>query len=208
MRNLILSALVMGAMQFVLIPSANAGPVILTLNPSSGSISALPGGASAGWGFNLTNDTASFLSVDSVQLFSPVDDPLFRFGPTSNFTDIFSVFQFSAPTILISPNSTFSQAYNAAAGQGLASWTFPANLTLPLPGGSLFSNVFQIQVSYSLWNDNAYNNPTVSGGVPVTGTMLASAQLRYVQEPATWMLIAPAVGIIAWRRKFAEGRAV
>src|SRR3982750_3593100 len=62
-----------------------------------------------GWGFSVTNDTSSYLSVDSVQLASPVDDPAFRFGPASNFTELFATFQFNASNILIAPNSTFTQ---------------------------------------------------------------------------------------------------
>src|SRR5882724_6264380 len=106
-----------------------------------------------GWGFSLTNDTGSFLSVDSVQLGGPVDDPLFRFGPAGNFTELFASFQFASPNILIAPNSSYTLNYNGN-DQGLATWAFPDGSAY----GNLISNVFQIQIDYSLYDDDAYGS--------------------------------------------------
>ena len=156
----------------------------------------------AGWGFTLMNDTSSFLSIDSVQLFSLVDAPLFRFGTAANFTELFATYQFNAPTILIAPNSTYALAYNGAT-QGLATWNLPNGFGTY---GNLSSNIFQIQASYSLYADNAYGTPTLSGGVPVTGTLLADARLQFagtssVPEPAAWTLVAPALLLLAWKAR-------
>ncbi len=160
--------------------AALAGP-ILTLAPAP-----LTGNnGTSGWGFSLTNDTASYLSVDSVQLASPVDDPLFRFGPASNFTELFASYQFNAASILIAPNSTYSLAYNGV-DEGLAAWSFPDGYDT---FGSLLSGPFQISVDYSLYDDDGYNVATLDGGNPVTGTVTASTQLQYTPEPRTWILL-------------------
>ena len=173
----------------VLSCSAIAAP-ILTVTPQT----LVANNTVAGWGFTLMNDTSSFLSVDSVQLFSLVDAPLFRFGTAANFTELFATYQFNSPTILIAPNSTYTLAYNGA-DQGLATWDFPNGFGTY---GNLASNLFQIQATYSLYADNAYGTPTLSGGVPVTGNLLADARLQFagtssVPEPASWILVAPAV---------------
>jgi hypothetical protein len=154
-----------------------------------------------GWGFTLTNDTASYLSVDSLQVFSPVDDPLFRFGPTGNFTELFATYQFNAPTILIAPNSTYTLGYNGA-DQGLATWAFPDGAGA---NGGLASNVFQIQLGYSLYDDDAYNTATLDGdNNAVTGSILADAQLQFTggsaPEPSTWLLTLTPLALLGVRR--------
>ncbi len=177
---------------------AAAASPILTVTPQT----LVANNTVAGWGFTLMNDTGSFLSIDSVQLFSLVDAPLFRFGTAANFTELFATYQFNAPTILIAPNSTYSLAYNGA-DQGLATWNFPNGFGTY---GNLSSNVFQIQASYSLYADNAYGTPTLSGGAPVTGTLVSNAQLQFagpssVPEPAAWLLVAPALLLLACKAR-------
>lgn len=146
------------------------------------------------WGFSLTNDTASYLSVDSVQLGSPVDDPLFRFGSALNFTELFATYQFNTPSILIHPFSTYSMAYNGS-NQGLATWTFPNGDSFLF----LTSGTFQIAVGYSLYDDDGYNMATLDGGNQIVGTVTADTQLQYTPEPATWMLVAGGLGLVARR---------
>jgi hypothetical protein len=147
-----------------------------------------------GWGFTLINDTSSYLSVDSVQLANLVDD-LDRFGPDSNFTELFATYQFYAPTILIGPNSTYHMDYDSA-GQGLAVWNFPDGL--PTFGG-VTSNVFVIEVGYSLYDDDGYATATLdANGDAIAGTFQAAAQLQYgsaVPEPASWLLTAPLAAV-------------
>ena len=162
----------------------------------------------SGWGFTLNNDTSSYLSVDSVQLAGTVDNPLFRFGSSSNFIELFATYQFNAPAILIAPNSIYTLAYNGA-DQGLAAWIFPDGAG---SYGALASNRFQIQVGYALYDDDAYGNATLSGGVPVTGALLADAQLQYapvaapVPEPASWLLLAVALALTGLRTLAARAR--
>jgi len=173
----------------VLSSSATAAP-ILAVTPQT----LVANNTLAGWGFTLMNDTSSFLSIDSVQLFSLVDAPLFRFGTAANFTELFATFQFNAPTILIAPNSTYTLAYNGT-DQGLATWNLPNGFGTY---GNLASNIFQIQASYSLYADNAYGTPTLSGGSPVIGNLLTDARLQFadtssVPEPTSWILVAPAL---------------
>jgi hypothetical protein len=62
------------------------------------------------------------------------------------------------------------------ADEGLATWTFPDAFGTY---GNLTSNVFQIAIGYSLYDDDAYNTPTLHGGIPITGTLLANAQLQF-----------------------------
>ncbi len=143
-----------------------------------------------GWGFTLNNETSSYLSVDSVQLFSLVDDPLFRFGPSSNFTELFATYQFNAANILIAPNSVYTLAYNGA-DQGLATWSFPDGFDTY---GYLTSNVFQIQLGYSLFDDDVWTNQVGSG------TLLADAQIQYTPEPSTWLMLGTGIGLISLRR--------
>jgi hypothetical protein len=176
----------------VLAATAVAGPVF-TVDPTP--LTANNG--TFGWGFSLTNDSSSFLSVDSVQLASPVDDPFFRFGPALNFTELFATYQFNAPTILIAPNSTFSLAYDGAE-RGLATWAFPNGFDTY---GLLSSNVFQIAVGYSLYDDDGYNAATLGGDfTPVIGTITAGAQLQYAPEPSSWLLLATGIGLLLYRR--------
>ena len=178
----------------LILAAALAGPVaalpVLTVSPQT----LVANNSVAGWGFTLVNDTSSFLSVDSIQLFSLVDAPLFRFGTAGNFTELFATYQFNSATILIGPNTTYTLAYNGS-NQGLATWNMPNGFGTY---GNLTSNIFQIQASYSLYVDNAYGTPTLSGGLPVTGTLLANARLQFagtssVPEPAAWILVAPAL---------------
>lgn len=145
----------------------------------------------AGWGFTLNNETSSYLSVDSVQLFSLVDDPLYRFGPSSNFTELFATYQFNAANILIAPNSVYTLAYNGN-DQGLATWNFPNGFGTY---GYLASNIFQIELGYSLYDDDAYTTQGVSG------TLYADAQIEYAPEPGTWLMLATGLGLIGLRAR-------
>ena len=147
------------------------------------------GGGINGWGFTLNNETSGYLSVDGVQLFSLVDTPVYRFGPSSNFTELFATYQFNAANILIGPNSVYTLAYNGS-DQGLATWNFPVGDAY----GHLVSNVFQIQLSYSLFDDNAYTTQIGAG------TLTADAQLEYTPEPSTWLLLGTGLGLIGLRR--------
>jgi hypothetical protein len=154
-----------------------------------------------GWGFTLTNDTTSYLSVDSLQVFSPVDDPLFRFGSTGNFTELFATYQFNAANILITPNSTYTLDYNGA-DQGLATWTFPDGAGA---NGGLASNIFQIRLGYSLYDDDAYSIATLDGdNNAITGAIFADAQLQFTDasapEPSTWFLTVTPLALLGVRR--------
>jgi hypothetical protein len=128
--------------------------------------------------------------VDSVQLFSPVDDPLFRFGTAGSFTELFASYQFNATNILIAPNSVYALAYNGS-NQGLATWAFPNGYDTY---GPLVSSTFQIELGYSLFDDDLYSNQVGDG------TLVASTQLQYTPEPSTWLMLGTGIGLIALHR--------
>src|SRR4051794_32847545 len=100
--------------------------------------------------------------------------------PAPTFRWTASSFQFNAPTILIAPTAIYDLPYNGT-DEGLATWTFPDGFGTY---GNVTSGVFQIQVGYSLYDDDAYNTPTLSGGIPVTGTVLGNARLQFAGPEA------------------------
>jgi len=161
------------------------GTPTLTLDPTNGAISGMPG-ATVGWGFTLTN-TSDFLVVSSSDfcvgvITSPCSNTL------GTYTDFIGPqFQVVGP----SPESTsFVEAFNLLAQTGVGSFTINAGA---LPGESVTG---EIVVTYDLFSVDP-NNPTFdpildtlsTGDVLTAGASVFVPAATTVPEPDSLLLL-------------------
>lgn len=185
MRNLILTFLLAAVY-------ATAAP-ILTVLPG-GSLSG--NGETKGWGVRIQNDASGWLLVSSVQLAaSPA--PV---GTLANFADLLSPWV-SANSRAIAPNELFQLNWQLNT-QGLGEFTFPSS-----PFGYAGPTV-PIVVTFDTFDDD----PFVSGNYLASGELRATVDLSVsdpgagapIPEPATVLLFATGVALIALRRVTAD----
>ena len=86
----------------------------INLNPSGGAISGMPGDT-VGWGFTLTNDTASWLSVTSSAL-------TFETNPLlGSFTDFIGLQGGPLPSFALAPFTAWTQSFDGIS-QGIGAY--------------------------------------------------------------------------------------
>ena len=152
-----------------------AASPILTLNPSSGNLSGVPG-ALAGWGFTITNDSG-YIEINSSQFcVAPVNFPVSCNPPTTGtYTDIIS----TDNDIIVGPPGgtdpdSVMQAFDPVGLTGVGSFLIDSGA---MPGAS---DAGQIVLTYTLTNlDPNDPNAVVLG----TGLILSADASITVSQP-------------------------
>ena len=179
---------------------AHAGPV-LTLSPTTGSISSLPGGV-VGWGFTISNPDPNYLVVTSAQFCITVEvagfvgcdqypDP-----GLGTFTDHIAQFNF----IVAGPapeSSVVSQAFSSDLLTGIGSFAIDAGAALD----SSFAG--QILLTYDLYSRSP-NDPLFDPGFDLISpgnTLTANAAVTAIPEPATFLLVAAGAVVLLRRSR-------
>jgi hypothetical protein len=158
----------------------------LTLDPTSGNLSGVPG-ETVGWGFTIFNDT-NYLVVSGVQ-FLPV-------SLAGSFVDLIGA-QFN----VLGPapeSSTWSQTWNGV--EGLGSFVIDAGAPAGLVIGQLFVGYDLFSVSP---NSPTFNPDTDSLGAgqffePITVSIQINSQ---VPEPAGWLTVAASLAVLGFLRQ-------
>jgi hypothetical protein len=174
---------------------ARADTVTLTLTPSSGTVSGLPGDT-VGWGFSLDNDTGDYLSVANSYFCAGTEDPAFTTcSPTlgaSTYTDFIA----NNGTFL-NPDTSTSQSFDAATQSGVGEYTIDSSAL----AGQMDTGT--IVVLYNLYDanfDQAGGTMELSAPAEVQITGAISA----VPEPRLAMLLALGLAALIARRPGAK----
>ncbi len=183
MKRITLALLITAAF----VACAQAGPLSLTLLPTSGTIGGGPGTV-VGWGFTITNSASSDWVVLTGSDFT--GSPVF-----GSYVDYLSLV--NAPLYVAGPSpesSTISRPWNSSANPPLGLGEFDINSTA-LPGAII---VGSIQVDYDVFSQDP-NNPNFDPGSFVTsGTVSASAQVGVTPEPASLLTMSTALVPLAF----------
>ncbi len=124
--------------------TASADPVSLSLTPSSGTVSGMPGDT-VGWGYTIDNGTDDYLIVANSYFCEPGQDPLFTtctpaLGTYNDFI--------ATNGTLIAPDDMGNQSFDAGAGSGVGEYVIDPSAT---PGES---DAGSIVVLYDLFDAN------------------------------------------------------
>ncbi len=101
--------------------TAFADSITLTLTPSSGTVSGLPGDT-VGWGFSLDNDTGDYLSVANSYFCAGTEDPAYTTCSPSLGASTYTDFIASNGTFL-DPDTSTGQSFDAATQSGVGEYT-------------------------------------------------------------------------------------
>jgi hypothetical protein len=165
---------------FVLGLTALADPITLTLTPSSGTVSGLPGDA-VGWGYSIDNETTDSLIVANSYFCEPGQDPLFTTCTPALGT--YSDFIANSGTFL-SPDGTADQSFDAGSSSGVGEYTINSFAT----AGEVDTG--SIVVLYDLF-DSDFNQ--IGGTMELTAPVevdVAGAVTTATPEPASVGLFA------------------
>ena len=157
-----------------------AGPAsVLTLTPSSGTVTGLPG-AVVGWGYSITNNTSQYMVIVNSYFCGTGQDPLYT--TCTQAIGSYSDFIATSATV-IPPLSTVTKAFSAPPsavqpGQGAGSYTVAANAA----AGK--SDTGSLVVVYDLYSANPFTTlGAVQSGGDIELTATAAVQ---VPAPATF----------------------
>jgi hypothetical protein len=165
---------------------------VLTLTPS-GTVSGPPG-ATAGWGYSITNSSSQYMVIVNSYFCESGQDPLFTTCTQS--LGSYSDFIASKATV-IAPMSTATVSFNAQASLGLGAYAIRNSVT----AGQ--SDSGSIVVEYDLYTANPFTDPTaqlVGGDAELTASavvLVTSATITSVPTLSNWALAALAVLLIA-----------
>src|SRR5271169_2328384 len=182
-----MNRIVLVLMAAVFVTFAQAAPLSLTLTPTSGVVGGLPGTA-VGWGFTLTDTSASDGVVlnDSYFVGSPV------YGTYSDYVS--SAFYLAGP----SPESTtVAVTWNPGLLLGVGEF----DLFATDPHGPLIAGT--INVDYSVFSEDP-NSPSFDPASFVSsGTFSDPVRVQVTPEPASWALMmgAALVAFVLLRRR-------
>jgi hypothetical protein len=184
MKRITLALLITAAF----VACAQAGPLSLTLLPTSGTIGGGPGTV-VGWGFTITNGSSDWVLLTSSDF---TGSPVY-----GSYVDYLSLV--NAPLYVAGPSpesSTISRSWNPSSNPPLGLGEFDINSTA-LPGAIIEGS---IQVDYDVFSEDP-NNPNFDPGSFVTsGTVSASAQVGVAPtpEPAPLLTMSTALLILAF----------
>jgi hypothetical protein len=170
---------------------AQAGPLSLTLLPTSGTVGGGPGSV-VGWGFTITNSLPSDWVVLTGSAFT--GSPVY-----GSYVDYLSLV--NAPLYVAGPSPespTISSSWNRSSNPRLGLGEFDINSTA-LPGAIVAGSM---QVDYDVFSQDP-NDPNFDPGSFVTsGTVSASAQVSVAAaptpEPATSLMMSTALLSLAF----------
>jgi hypothetical protein len=163
----------------------HADTAALTLTPASGVVWGAPGGAATGWGFSLQWDgVTNWLSVTSVQF-------QFQTNPgLGTFTDFMGP-QGGPVDFAVQPATTWSQAFNFGASQGLGAYQVAAGQPLGA------QNSGSLVVNYDVFD----GDPGTVGTYVTSGSVAANATVNAPEPLALGELAAMVLGVFIARRK-------
>lgn len=161
---------------------------ILTLDPPSGAVNGLPG-TTVGWGFNITNDTSSFLVVTSLTASG------FSLG-IGSLTDYIAALNF----YVVAPNSSLPVAFSSATTQGTAAYAINAGATAGASDSGLFAITYDLLVNDP--NGGGGSDPNDQFGLAFADVS-ASVTVTDVPEPGALFMLLTGVGLllVAARRR-------
>jgi hypothetical protein len=186
MKRITLALLIAAAV----VACAQAGPISLTILPTSGTIGGGPGTV-VGWGFTITNASSDWVVLSGSDF---TGSPIY-----GSYVDYLSLV--NAPLYVAGPSpesSTISRSWNPSSNPPLGLGEFDINSTA-LSGAII---VGSIQVDYDVFSEDP-NNPNFDPGSFVTsGTVSASAQVGVAAaptpEPAPLLTMSTALLILAF----------
>ena len=176
MKKSILTILIVGLL--ALCAQATPAPDF-SLIPSSGTVSGSPG-ATAGWGFTITNNDSSDWLVLNDSFFTPSN----LLGSDGTYTD-FIASQF----VVIDPGSTSSESFDALLQSGVGSFQIPWSAP---EGGTATGTV---NVDYSLFSQDP-NSPTFDPGSFVTAGTASAGGSVFVPEPSSALMLLGAAPLL------------
>jgi hypothetical protein len=195
--------------------AAHATPSF-TVTPPGGAVSGSPGNV-VGWGFTIINDTNFFLIIDGSAFCGPGGDPQFtdctktyngltQFGPAlGTYTDFIANY-FSSHYTVVSPNTSYSQAFNPSLGTGVGEYFInPGAIPGSHDPGNLgqFSNLF---ISYVEFLGSPYHGgQAASGDIELHANVSVTVGSAPVPEPATMGITGAALlllGALRLRRPY------
>jgi len=158
---------------------------ILTLIPSSGSVTGAPG-STVGWGYFIADPTSDWLVPTGLVLTNP---------SSGTVTDIFDF-------PVVAPNSAVSLAYSFVSPGGPGNSSGLIEYAVPLDVNSVQSGTIVLQ--YQLYDSDPDTNPNANPvGAPaasgIVGFEFTPTGTTAVPEPATWALLLSAIAVLAIR---------
>ena len=162
--------------------------------PAGGNLTAAAG-ATAGWGYTVTNN-----SLDQWLMFSGLGASAFTNGTTDS-----GIFDFP----IVAPGATVTQAYDAVNSLGLFAFTWNAGV----PGGTTNSGNFVVSAEW--WNDDPFTTgefieaaEDAVAPYSVTVPVSCNCNPEQVPEPSSFVLLACGMGslFLLYRRKLQPGR--
>ncbi len=164
--------------------AAHADSITLSTQSSSGAVSATPG-STFGWGYTLTNNSATNFFISE-----SIDSSLFL--SVNGLPDAFIV---DFP--ILAPLQTVSLAYDPLNLLGLFQFTWNTNV----PVGTTETGNFTVYGQFcSDPADSSTCGDIVSGSAPFSATVISPT--TGVPEPSTILLLAAGLALLRLRRRF------
>jgi len=170
------------------VPSAQAALVINALNPPGGALVGAPGDL-LGWGFTLTNDAATDWLFLTASDFVP--------GPGWwSYTDFFV-----SNAVLLGPNATLTQSFDAASSSGIGSFLIDA---LANPGDTITGLLRLIYDGFDADPLAGGANQTLFSVTVDTAAAVTVRAPAQAPEPSAAALLALGLGGVAALRRRAR----
>ncbi|HNY41795.1 MAG TPA: PEP-CTERM sorting domain-containing protein [Bryobacteraceae bacterium] len=168
-------------------PLARGGTLTFDVLPAGGAISG-PAGSTIGWGYSLTNESAS--------------EWLLTVGlNTDSFLDGTPILLFDFP--ILAPNGSVTVPFDELTSTGL----FMLIWDLAAPASSVNSGTFVLSAQW--WDGDPldggnYIMDALDAGSAYSATV--SESTGTIPEPSTWLLVLTAFGTLAYRRVLSRRR--
>lgn len=169
--------------------------VILTLNPGSGAVQALPG-ATTGWGFTITPNSNTTISLISSFLENEANSSL------GVYTDLIGVEGGPNAGLLVSTDPIWTEAFSYDSGLGMGTGLGAYQIDPAATLGSTDSG--DIRVEYELFSESSLCPACYLGteSIEVPFTVTVGATPAVAPEPNTLSLAAAAICLaLGWRFK-------
>ena len=170
-----------------------ASAYVLTLTPSSGTVTGLPG-STAGWGYSITNSSSQYMVIVNSYFCESGQDPLFTTCTQS--LGIYNDFIATNETV-VAPLGTANRTFSSQNSQGAGGYTISSGAA----AGKTDSGA--IVVIYDLYTANPFTDPTaqqIGGDAELTvpaAVQVPDSTTHSVPALSDWALLALALLLIA-----------